>query len=180
MSVLQVVIVPVIPKKKDEETVMGQVGAMQEALLAAGVRSKVDTTGDKSPGWKFNFWEMKGVPVRLEVGPRDVAKGACVLARRDKPGKEGKQFGVPAEAEGLVAAVQEALGSVQVRVIRWSERAVGAAWGLLLVLLSGRVQEGGPVAQDELWVSRELLHLLEARPCRAGECGSLRRAVLCC
>lgn len=106
---------PVIPKKKDTDTVMGQVGPMAEALAAAGVRCKVDTTADKSPGWKFNFWEMKGVPVRLEVGPRDVAKGACVLARRDKPGKEGKQFGVPAEAEGLVAAVQEALASVQVR-----------------------------------------------------------------
>lgn len=95
---------------------MGQVNTMHEALQAAGVRAKVDPPSDKSPGWKFNFWEMKGVPVRLEVGPRDVAKAACVLARRDKPGKEGKTFGVPAEAEGLVAAVQEALDSVQVRL----------------------------------------------------------------
>lgn len=106
---------PVIPKNKDKDAVMGQVDSMAEALAAAGVRCKVDSAADKSPGWKFNFWEMKGVPVRLEVGPRDVAKAACVLSRRDKPGKEGKQFGVPAEAEGLMAAVEEALGSVQVR-----------------------------------------------------------------
>jgi prolyl-tRNA synthetase len=112
---MQVVVVPVVPKPKDREAVEGQAEAMRAALAAAGVRVKVDTTEGRSPGWKFNFWEMKGVPVRLEVGPRDVAAGACVLARRDRPGKEGKQFGVPAQGDGLVAAVQAALDGVQVR-----------------------------------------------------------------
>lgn len=105
---------PVIPKNKDREAVMAQVTSMHEALVAAGVRARVDDS-DRSPGWKFNFWEMKGVPVRLEVGPRDVAKGACVLARRDKPGKEGKEFGVAVEAEALAASVRAALDAVQVR-----------------------------------------------------------------
>ena len=45
----------------------------------------------KSPGRKFNFWEMKGVPIRIEIGPRDVQKNACVVARRDVPGKDGKK-----------------------------------------------------------------------------------------
>ena len=48
----------------------------------------------------------QGVPVRVEVGPRDVQQGACVMARRDRPGKEGKMFGVPMEAGAFVAAVQ--------------------------------------------------------------------------
>ena len=49
---------------------------------------------------------MQGVPVRVEVGPRDVQQGACVMARRDCPGKEGKMFGVPMEEGAFVKAVQ--------------------------------------------------------------------------
>jgi len=46
----------------------------------------VDNDGQKTPGWRYNFWEMKGVPVRVEVGPKDVEANACVTARRDVPG----------------------------------------------------------------------------------------------
>ncbi len=53
--------------------------------------------------------------MRIEVGPRDVEQGTCVAARRDRPGKEGKQFGVPLETQGFVAAVQKLLDDVQVR-----------------------------------------------------------------
>ena len=49
---------------------------------AAGVRAKIDVS-DNSPGWKFAEYEMKGVPLRLEVGPRDIEQGQCVLVRRD-------------------------------------------------------------------------------------------------
>ncbi len=56
---------------------------------------KVDTTFDKQPGFRFAEYELRGVPVRVEVGPKDLEKQACVVARRDVPGKEGKQFGVP-------------------------------------------------------------------------------------
>jgi prolyl-tRNA synthetase len=55
---------------------------------------KVDTDFDKSPGFRFNEWELRGVPVRVELGPKDLEKQACVVARRDRPGKEGKEFGV--------------------------------------------------------------------------------------
>ena len=112
---MQVVIVPVVPKPKERDAVLAQTAGMHDALQAAGVRVKVDDSEGRSPGWKFNYWEMKGVPVRLEVGPRDVAKQACVLSRRDKPGKEGKQFGVSIEAEALLGSVREALDGVQVR-----------------------------------------------------------------
>ena len=64
---------------------------------------KIDREFDKSPGFRFNEWELKGVPVRVELGPKDIAANACVLARRDQPGKDGKQFGVPlAEAAGKI------------------------------------------------------------------------------
>ena len=72
----------------------------------------------KSPGWKFSHWEMKGVPLRLEVGPRDVAAGCCVLARRDLPRSDerSKGVGVPTEpSDAFVAGVKETLGEIQIR-----------------------------------------------------------------
>ncbi len=66
-----------------------------------------------SPGFKFNDWEMRGVPLRLEIGPKDVAKGSVVLARRDRPGKEGKSFvsqqDLPASVAQLLEEIQKSL-----------------------------------------------------------------------
>jgi prolyl-tRNA synthetase len=56
---------------------------------------RVDRSFDKMPGFRFAEYELRGVPVRVEIGPKDIDKSACVVARRDVPGKEGKQFGVP-------------------------------------------------------------------------------------
>src|SRR5262249_55881042 len=61
---------------------------------------------DKSPGFRFNEWEVRGVPVRVELGPKDLEKQACVVGRRDRPGKEGKEVGVPlTEAADRIDAV---------------------------------------------------------------------------
>jgi prolyl-tRNA synthetase len=57
---------------------------------------------------------VQGVPVRVEVGPRDVASGSCVVSRRDRPGKDGKAFGVSAEPAAFVQHVSELLDDVQV------------------------------------------------------------------
>lgn len=56
---------------------------------------KIDTMFDKQPGFRYAEHEVRGVPVRVEIGPKDIEKGACAVARRDVPGKEGKQFGIP-------------------------------------------------------------------------------------
>lgn len=56
---------------------------------------KIDTLYDKNPGFRFAEYELRGVPVRVELGPKDLEKNACVVGRRDKPGKEGKEIGVP-------------------------------------------------------------------------------------
>jgi prolyl-tRNA synthetase len=58
---------------------------------------KVDAS-EKSPGFKFAEYEVRGVPVRVEIGPKDIEKSACVVARRDVPGKEGKTMGIPLDA----------------------------------------------------------------------------------
>jgi prolyl-tRNA synthetase len=63
-----------------------------------------------SPGFKFNDWEMRGVPLRIELGPKDVAKSSVVLARRDRPGREGKSF---VAQQGISAAVTQALEEIQ-------------------------------------------------------------------
>ena len=80
------------------------------ALVDAGIRVHMDEREGSSPGFKFNDWEMRGVPLRIEIGPKDVAKGTVVLARRDRPGKEGKSF-VP--QEGLAAVVATTLVEIQ-------------------------------------------------------------------
>jgi prolyl-tRNA synthetase len=79
-------------------------------MVAANVRVVLDEREGVSPGFKFNDWEMRGVPLRLEIGPKDVQKSSAVLARRDKPGKEGKSF-VP--QAGLAEAVVQMLDTIQ-------------------------------------------------------------------
>jgi len=87
MASLQVVIVPILTKK-DREKVLGAVRELEGQLKAGGLRVKLDDREEYSPGWKFNDWEMRGVPVRIEVGPRDLEKGQVVLVRRDNGEKE--------------------------------------------------------------------------------------------
>ncbi len=76
---VQAVIVPIAAKK---EGVLEACSALKERLQKAGVRVILDYT-DNSPGWKFNEWEMKGVPVRIELGPRDLEAGKMTVCRRD-------------------------------------------------------------------------------------------------
>lgn len=76
---IQVVIVPIAQHK---EGVLDKVYDIQKKLSNI-FRTKVDAREKYSPGYKFNYWEMKGVPIRLELGPRDLEKGECILVRRD-------------------------------------------------------------------------------------------------
>lgn len=94
LAPVQVVIVPIWKSDAERQAVMGMAAEVQQRLVGAAIRSQIDDAEQKTPGWKFNYWEMKGVPLRVEIGPRDVAQGTVVLARRDVPGKAGKTFGV--------------------------------------------------------------------------------------
>jgi len=79
---IQVVIIPISRNEEQEKMVKDYLAPIIELLESADVRVHQDWT-DNSPGFKFNEWEMKGVPLRLEVGPRDVENGNIVVARRD-------------------------------------------------------------------------------------------------
>ena len=79
---IQVVIIPIYRNEEQEKMVRDYLSPIVEFLESAGVRVHQDWT-DNSPGFKFNEWEMKGVPLRLELGPRDVENGNMVVARRD-------------------------------------------------------------------------------------------------
>ena len=106
----QVVIVPIFKTEEEKILVFEAAKKIKEQLLQADVRVKVDEREGQSPGFKFNDWEMRGVPLRMEIGPKDVAKGSVVLARRDIPGRDGKTF---VSQEGIAASVREALVTIQ-------------------------------------------------------------------
>ncbi|HEX9759780.1 MAG TPA: proline--tRNA ligase [Candidatus Acidoferrales bacterium] len=115
LAPFQVVIVPIFKTDAEQVQVMDAARQVQAELTAASVRVKLDTRDGMTPGFKFNDWEMRGVPVRIEIGPKDVAKGSVVAARRDRPGKEGKTFVQRGE---LVAKVQELLTDVQAALLK--------------------------------------------------------------
>jgi prolyl-tRNA synthetase len=106
----QVVIVPIFRSDEEKAKVLETARKIKAELAASNVRVILDEREGASPGFKFNDWEMRGVPLRMEIGPKDVAKGSVVLARRDQPGKEGKSF-VP--QAGVAEAVQQALDLIQ-------------------------------------------------------------------
>jgi len=76
---VQVVVIPIASHKPG---VAGKARELADRLKAAGIRVKLDES-EQSPGWKFAEYEMKGVPLRLEIGPKDIENGQCVLVRRD-------------------------------------------------------------------------------------------------
>ena len=100
---IQVIIVPVAQHK---EGVLEKAGELYDTLKAAGIRVKMDDS-DNSLGWKCAQWEMKGVPVRLEIGPRDMENNQCVAVRRDNREK------VTINIDELAASVSQVLEQVQ-------------------------------------------------------------------
>ena len=86
----QVVIVPIYRRDDADaqSTVLAEADKLAKALRSEGVRVKVDTREGMSPGFKFNEWEQKGVPLRLELGPKDIEKGSVMMANRLKDEKE--------------------------------------------------------------------------------------------
>ncbi len=104
----QVVIVPIPPRKGDwNEAVLPKAREVRALLSGAGVRVHLDDRDTQQPGFKYSDWEMRGVPIRLELGPKDIEKDQCVLVRRDT---REKAF-VP--LAGLAARVPELLASLQ-------------------------------------------------------------------
>ena len=113
LAPIQVVIVPIYKTDEEKGGVLDAARKLNAELVKANIRVKLDEREGQSAGWKFNDWEMRGVPVRVELGPKDVAKQAAVLARRDKPGREGKVSApladLPVAIERLLVEIQQAM-----------------------------------------------------------------------
>ncbi len=104
----QVVIVPIPPRKGDwNEAVLPRAREVLATLRGAGVRVHLDDRDTQQPGFKYADWEMRGVPLRLELGPKDIEKDACVLVRRDSREK------LATPLAGLAGRVRELLDAIQ-------------------------------------------------------------------
>src|SRR5687767_7287337 len=100
----QVIVIPIWRKDEEKAGVLEGVDRVVATLKGAGVRVKVDAADNKTPGFKFNEWELKGVPLRVEIGPRDIESNSVVLARRDNRSKEAKES---VSMDALTARVPE-------------------------------------------------------------------------
>ncbi|MCQ2518654.1 MAG: proline--tRNA ligase [Lachnospiraceae bacterium] len=104
---VQVAIIPIQQKK---EGVLETANALKDRLVNAGCRVKVDDT-DKSPGWKFSEQEMRGIPLRIEIGPRDIEAGKAIIARRDNGEKKEILL------ENLESEITAMLDTIQVEML---------------------------------------------------------------
>lgn len=117
LAPIQVVVVPIVKQVDSKSDVLNAASSVKGTLQAAGIRVKVDDSEQRTPGWKYNFWEMKGVPLRIEIGPRDVASWSVVISRRDVPGKQGKVAGISMDASNLVPFVKGLLDEIQTSLL---------------------------------------------------------------
>jgi prolyl-tRNA synthetase len=154
---VQVVIVPILTGKAHEE-VLAAARALAGRLTSA-TRVRLDDRTEVTPGWKFNDWEMRGVPLRIELGPRDLAQRQVVLVPRVGGGRRS----VP--LDGVDAAVPSALEEVQAALFRQAKAFLDAH----IVSASSREEAAAAIASRKGFVRLEV--------CGAAECEeALRRA----
>ncbi|MQL85402.1 hypothetical protein Taro_017923 [Colocasia esculenta] len=107
VAAVQVIVVPVPYKDADTEAIFAACVSTVNTLTDAGLRAEADLRDNYSPGWKYSHWEMKGVPLRIEIGPKDLANRQVRIVRRDTGDKQD----IPMDS--LVDKVKEILASVQ-------------------------------------------------------------------
>jgi prolyl-tRNA synthetase len=108
LAPIQIVIVPIARNDEERSRVMEVVDQLKKRLV--DFRIKVDDRTELTPGFKYHDWEMRGVPLRIEIGPRDVDQGVVTVARRDIPGKAGK---ITLPMDGLEQTLKLQLEEVQ-------------------------------------------------------------------
>jgi len=89
---IQVVIIPIYYSKEDKENVLQKACQIKDSLSNNDIRVHLDDREQLTPGFKFNDWEMKGIPIRIEIGPKDIAKNQIVLARRHNQTKNNLEM----------------------------------------------------------------------------------------
>jgi prolyl-tRNA synthetase len=110
LAPIQVVLIPMGRDEETREKTIAKATEFAGALKSLGIRVHIDARDKESPGFKFNYWELRGVPVRVEVGPRDLEAGSCTVARRDTGDKETIEFGnVVERVAALQTEIQDAM-----------------------------------------------------------------------
>ena len=112
LAPIQVVIVPIFRKAEQLGELLEKINPIADQLKALGIRVKVDTDDKYTPGYKFADYELKGVPVRLAMGGRDLENGTIEIARRDTQTKETVSI------DGIVATVQSLLEEIQTNLLQ--------------------------------------------------------------
>jgi prolyl-tRNA synthetase len=151
---VQVVIVPIL--LGDKEKVLEVSRNLQLQLAAACVRVQLDTS-DERPGAKFYKWEMKGVPIRLEVGPRDIEKGVVTLARRDGLKKAVSMVSM----DGLVEALRREAEELQAALYSRAEQFMKSKVKEVTSIEEAKLQTQAGVALVPWCGSEECGHQLE-------------------
>ena len=114
----QVVIVPIYRNDEGKEKVLPKVKEIQEKLESKDIRVQIDDREGLSPGYKFNDWEMKGVPIRIEIGPKDIEKQSIVVAKRYNREKINLEF---KDIEKIVSILEEIQKSMLEKARKQSE-----------------------------------------------------------
>jgi len=114
LAPIQVVVIPIIPKNSNPDEILKASTEIKDSLQ--GVRVELDDRSEVSPGFKFNEWELKGVPVRIEIGPKDIEKGSVVVARRDVDDSKSEVL-----IDNLATEIPELLDTVQNDMLNSSE-----------------------------------------------------------
>ena len=104
---IQVVIIPIYHSKEDKENVLQKACQIKDGLSDNGIRVNLDDREQMTPGFKFNDWEMRGIPIRIEIGPKDIAKNQIVLARRHNQTK------ISLDIDGLTEKTLSELKNIQ-------------------------------------------------------------------
>ncbi len=148
---VQVVVVPIIFSSGKGAGVLEKSKEIEGELVVNGIRAMVDGRDNYTPGWKFNEWEMKGIPLRLEIGPRDLANNSAVLVRRDTGSKS------TIEISRLVEKTKSLLKEIQENL-----------WGQALTRL--QYQTVSVTNYDDLKVALEKGGFVKAPWCGSQEC----------
>ena len=112
LAPIQVVMVPIYKTAEEHEAILDKMYELKKELEADGRSVKIDDRDTLRPGFKFAEWELKGVPVRIAIGPRDLQNGTVELARRDTLTKES------APVEGLAATIEKLLDDIQANIYK--------------------------------------------------------------
>jgi prolyl-tRNA synthetase len=131
------VIIPIM-RGNWKETVLRKVMAIRDELTARGIRVKVDASEENSPGWKFAEWELRGVPVRLELGPKDLEKSQVFSARRDTREKAAIPF--DGLADRIAALLSEIQANLLARARQYREEHTSevSTWDEFVAAMAGR------------------------------------------